>query len=854
LLLLVSGAAAVPAFSTEYFAGPFASWLNVKTGYGAAGNGTTDDTAAIQAAINAINSSASVVYLPAGTYKITSTLKVQNLKGFSFIGASPAATTLLWAGSSGGTMMQVEATTSSNWGRITWEGSSSAGIGVAHTCPGSCSGGFGPTNLLHFDEVFQDLGKGIAGGVGQVVDNSEMTITRCTFQNCSYAGLSVESYNALDYWVWDSQFLNNARGLTNDVSGGNFMAYRCFFQNSSIADIKFTNTEFFSFRDNTSIGSNQFINGLGSNNPAEVSVQGNRIVNTTNPNAIYLNNLGPVILVDNQIQSQSGATAPCVQLITPNGTNVGGPDLISIGNQYTVSNPITLVTQILAPGQTARWWSQEDTTVAYGSISSSAPAMPPLPTQLSANITDMPVGASAAAIQAAINAATGANPVIHLPAGQYNLSQPLTFPANLAIFLVGDNQGTRVSRTTYFPGGMFELNGPSKATIRDMALNGQTGDGIQVLGADQSGARVFGEGFYMSTDRTGDVLADNLANTHVDLQGIQPARAGQFSVQAIGTGSPGASRVALYGVAGGTTGGVAPSNGWMYEVTNGGQMLVEDAWYESSDSPTVVNLGSSDSGAFCLWGGTLGQGSSGGGTPPGPPVFINGFSGLASFLNLQYALVNGSYITVIPQSQTQALFLGQAIGRSDSFSTTGGGGGAGGSGTVVFQNNKGTSGQQVPDQGNARTAAFVDNLLALARNNPPETLTDLPSGVTDVRLYRISFNNCGMALHITGNSAPPTPVPTSGANLGPGQPAAYAYPLPAQSQITIAYASNSAQTVQINIYAFSGEQVATVTGNAQPGNGNKASFSVQAFAPGIYFYVIHGTGGVLAKGKFLVTR
>ncbi|MFE4420452.1 glycosyl hydrolase family 28-related protein [Streptomyces sp. NPDC056817] len=47
-------------------------WLNVKT-YGAAGDGTADDTAAIQAAINAA-ASGSVVYLPAGTYKLTAAL------------------------------------------------------------------------------------------------------------------------------------------------------------------------------------------------------------------------------------------------------------------------------------------------------------------------------------------------------------------------------------------------------------------------------------------------------------------------------------------------------------------------------------------------------------------------------------------------------------------------------------------------------------------------------------------------------------------------------------------------------------------------------------------------------------
>lgn len=49
--------------------------LNVKD-YGAVGNGTNDDTAAIQAALDAVPEGGRAVYLPAGRYKVTSTLRV----------------------------------------------------------------------------------------------------------------------------------------------------------------------------------------------------------------------------------------------------------------------------------------------------------------------------------------------------------------------------------------------------------------------------------------------------------------------------------------------------------------------------------------------------------------------------------------------------------------------------------------------------------------------------------------------------------------------------------------------------------------------------------------------------------
>jgi hypothetical protein len=48
--------------------------LNVKTQYGAKGDGVTDDTAAIQAALNAFPNGQRIIYLPNGTYLVSNTL------------------------------------------------------------------------------------------------------------------------------------------------------------------------------------------------------------------------------------------------------------------------------------------------------------------------------------------------------------------------------------------------------------------------------------------------------------------------------------------------------------------------------------------------------------------------------------------------------------------------------------------------------------------------------------------------------------------------------------------------------------------------------------------------------------
>src|SRR5213080_3577497 len=91
----------------EEFVGPFPSWANVKTNYGAVGNGVTDDTAAIQKALNALGPGNPILYFPAGTYKITQTLSLGGKSGVGIIGADPATTAIVWAGSSGGTMLYI---------------------------------------------------------------------------------------------------------------------------------------------------------------------------------------------------------------------------------------------------------------------------------------------------------------------------------------------------------------------------------------------------------------------------------------------------------------------------------------------------------------------------------------------------------------------------------------------------------------------------------------------------------------------------------------------------------------------------------------------------------------------------
>jgi hypothetical protein len=79
--------------------------------FGAVGNGVTDDTAAIQAAITATKNAGKILSFPAGSYRVTSSL-IMDAVGMSFIGDGGGGNTRSATGSAGvvGTGLNVSAT------------------------------------------------------------------------------------------------------------------------------------------------------------------------------------------------------------------------------------------------------------------------------------------------------------------------------------------------------------------------------------------------------------------------------------------------------------------------------------------------------------------------------------------------------------------------------------------------------------------------------------------------------------------------------------------------------------------------------------------------------------------------
>jgi len=617
---------------------PFNSWVNVKTTYGATGNGTTDDTAAIQKCLNYVNGSSStqeVCYLPAGTYKISATLT--NTAGpsgvsASLIGAGPATTKILWGGSAscpntsglspatiGCAMLIQNGGIGGDYERLTWDGANIASFGVAEWWD-QASGTYPANGAQHQDEIFQNLSIGIQPGrmdanCDDYCDlDSEGEVRRVSFINNTYAGLDTGSFNAVDWWVWDSSFSGNARGVsddyevpggyvgTNGEGAGTAHVYRSNFSDSTVADIEVGHiSNWLGLHNNFSTGSAAFLElDYSGENDVAVIAENNRVVNAS-ATPIIAGDAGPLMLVDNQI---GNTTTGSVYVTNPSYTPLPSDgDYLTIGNTAYGTWP-----SAAASGTTQRVKSVNDSSnVVTGDISVTAPTLPSTPAVISHTVFEvLPAGSAGSActksgdctsyIQSQINAAIGSadsQAIVHLNGRCiYNISSTLTIPADSHVQLVGDGWMTILAWTgSNTAGPMISIAGPSKVTIRELQLHGtnlsEITTPIDIIGADSIGGRVQVVGSVLT-----GISATNLTNTQLSLQanpGIDP--------QGISTATPALilDNVSNAISISGDEGSIVMSSNSNY--------LMADTWFEGNGSST--SMFKVPNGQFTYLGGNV---------------------------------------------------------------------------------------------------------------------------------------------------------------------------------------------------------------------------------------------------------
>ena len=531
--------------SREEFTGPFPSWTNVKTVYGAIGDGKADDTGALQRALTELGSSghSPVLFLPAGRYRITGTLTFAHQIWLGVIGEDPETTSIIWDGPRGGTMLLVNGVAYSRINRLSFDGRRTASVAVEQSFDNSAP--HFDTGNEYADDVFTDVEFGIHGGF-KGFGFAETSIVRARFVRNTTAGVALGNFNALDIWIWYSTFEHCAIGVTNDPGAGNYHVYGSVFHGSRVADLSMQNTGGFSARGNYSVGSRAFyVSGPTINHPASIEIQGNTIIDPLDTTAIRLGNQGPGLVVDNEIRSLPGAQAAVVWW----KSFFHGADVVTVGNTFTVANPFDV---------NGRHVSVDDRVVSRDQIGAVEPALPATLQNRHREILEVPRAATAAVIQALVDRAVRNNSgtVVHVPFGEYAIDRTIVIPSS-DVQMIGDGPLSVLRWTGSDRGPVIAIDGPTRATLRDVRVNAaKTADGILISNVDQKGARLYFEALQVNSAVEVGLHVDGLKEASVDLVDMGHGYTPSVSVKVTG------ARATIFS-------GASAGNALSYEVSDG---------------------------------------------------------------------------------------------------------------------------------------------------------------------------------------------------------------------------------------------------------------------------------------------
>jgi hypothetical protein len=406
------------AESAATFDGPFASWVNVKTAFGAKGDGVTDDTAALQEALNSIAKSHYVLWVPNGNYLISSPLTITGVSNVTILGEDPRTTTILWGGVKDGTMLTLAGCNGINIGRLTLDGQSISSVDLEITW--DYGTGYYPTRNLIHDSRIVNTGMGIQTGFA-----GETEVERVHFDHNTQAGVSLGSYNALNWNIVDSLFTDDAIGVTNNISGGgSFTVTNSVFVRSTTADMSIGATGSFSLRSNLSVDSKMFFSTGETGAAANIIIQGNTIYNPGS-SPIQTGTPGSLMILDNQfLNLDTSYNVLYSYCYTP-------VNFISVGNAYAVSQPFG--------GNIGHYTIvDDDSSIVATTLPWTVPTEVYIPPLSHRQVFDVTPGDSSGALQAAINEAVSVAGIVHLPAGNYDVTQTFEIPANANIAILGD--------------------------------------------------------------------------------------------------------------------------------------------------------------------------------------------------------------------------------------------------------------------------------------------------------------------------------------------------------------------------------------------------------------------------------
>ncbi len=448
-------------------------WIDIKTDVlpTARGDGTTDDTMAIQAALDLVGESPGspkVVYLPPGTYRITRSLTLTKRNGGMFIGHG-RDTRLVWDGRPGGRMFWSNGAARQSYIGLVWDGAGKAAVGIDHD-----SKTLYETRILH--EYMEFRGFRVAGirvGHDQKQASAEMFFSNLKFVN-NTNGVLFQSWNDYNNVFEGCHFIDNGYGIRAEK--GNVTVRDSRFEGSRNSDV-FLSTHSHSIRRVVSSGSNTFIRTVrGPISNSLIKVEDSRVDRWHNPNGAIITELrGPVIIHDVTFTNPPG-NAPPIHLDNP---------------RYM--NQIAILSNVLSPG-TKFLVDEGPSGIVYHVPSSRRDGARISENQkflhdkifLAGNIIDVKQDCNAKGdgvtddtlvVQACFDRAHAAKETVavYFPSGTYKISQTLNVRPGAQYRIEGTGWHSQILWFGKSAGALLHVQDPDGLVIEHLALGGPKG-------------------------------------------------------------------------------------------------------------------------------------------------------------------------------------------------------------------------------------------------------------------------------------------------------------------------------------------------------------------------------------------
>lgn len=693
---------------SETFAGPFSSWLNVRSVYGAKGDGISDDTIALQAALDDQPTKNKVIWIPRGTYRISRSLSSQQCIGLTIIGEDPTSTTVRWEGPADGTMLELNGCTRFEISRLTFDGSNTAAAAEHISSSNSLSCCYPTFNVIG-DQVIKNVKIGLRLGFA-----GEITINRIHFSNNSVAGIRQEDPNSLNIFIRDSLFSDCGKGITNIDGAGGFNVSNSVFARSRVADMMIGNTGPFAIRRSLSVGSRAFFIALNTGAPASIVFEGNHVLApSTVP--IQIGTPSPILLLDNRFYRMN----PEDPILT--GTACcGTTDVLSAGNQAASVAPFK--------GKIGRVRSIDD---VFSSPSIADP--PEAPTSVYRPVTspmsvfDIPSGANFTAIQEAVTKAahTPGGGIVHLSTGRFQIDHTIEIPDEEPVQIIGDGPFATSLESGQALNGAIVRSESSHLTIAELQIHqlDLTEEAVQLLVRDDPATHVLIEAIMLDRGERA-FMVDGIDQATIEAFSGQIATSRLSGGPILGSGAYGFGRINLF-----------QSGTHLLDLQNGARLVEEDFWKDDNEPGSAIAL-NGGSGSIAVSGGALHT------IAPVPTIAISDFNGDVSLTTV--SSTSPIELSQITQS-TDVLLAASAIQFTESpvLATRAAGKIAG----ILNANVTGNHPVSTNDFGET-SPQWIEHMLGPVRTQHPRPRLPLENTAARIRIRRVYLASTATGIHI----------------------------------------------------------------------------------------------------------